>query len=112
MKSFIRWSGDKRYCATVSECVSAIQAPTGGRWSLRVLPLELLSPVPSDIAVSRAQRPKPIDILAREVGIFPAELDLYGRTKAKVSLDVIKRLAHINNGKYVVVTGTAATVSQ
>uniref|UniRef100_A0A914X3W4 C-1-tetrahydrofolate synthase, cytoplasmic n=1 Tax=Plectus sambesii TaxID=2011161 RepID=A0A914X3W4_9BILA len=86
-----------------------LEASTGGRWSLRCLSLTPLSPVPSDIAVSRAQQPKPIDVLAREVGIFPAELDLFGRTKAKVSLDVIKRLDHVTNGKYIVVTGITPT---
>ena len=45
------------------------------------------------------------DVLAREVGIFPSELDLFGRTKAKVSLSVLKRLANVTNGKYIVVTG-------
>uniref|UniRef100_A0A1I7WPS9 formate--tetrahydrofolate ligase n=1 Tax=Heterorhabditis bacteriophora TaxID=37862 RepID=A0A1I7WPS9_HETBA len=43
--------------------------------------------------------------VAREVGILPDELDLYGRKKAKVSLDILKRLDHVKNGKYVVVAG-------
>uniref|UniRef100_A0A1I7WHF1 ANF_receptor domain-containing protein n=1 Tax=Heterorhabditis bacteriophora TaxID=37862 RepID=A0A1I7WHF1_HETBA len=40
-----------------------------------------------------------------EVGILPDELDLYGRKTAKVSLDILKRLDHVKNGKYVVVAG-------
>ena len=43
--------------------------------------------------------------VAREAGIQPDELELYGRTKAKVSLDVLKRLSGQRNGKYVVVVG-------
>lgn len=38
------------------------------------LPLTLMDPVPSDIAISRAQTPKHIHQLAREVGILEEEV--------------------------------------
>ncbi|KIW02169.1 uncharacterized protein PV09_06333 [Verruconis gallopava] len=73
------------------------------------LPLKLETPVPSDIAISRRQHPKHITKIAEEVGILPHELEQYGATKAKVSLDVLKRLEHRRNGHYVVVTGITPT---
>ncbi len=73
------------------------------------LPLKLLSPVPSDIAVSRAQRPKPITLVAKEVGIASHELEPYGAFKAKVDLKLLQRLGHRRNGRYVLVTGITPT---
>ena len=76
---------------------------------IKPLPLKLVSPVPSDIAVSRAQRPKPITMIASEVGIAPHELEPYGASKAKVDLALLQRLDHRRNGKYVLVTGITPT---
>lgn len=73
------------------------------------LPIRLQSPVPSDIAISRAQYPKPITTIASEIGIAPHELEPYGHTKAKVSLDVLDRLAHRRNGRYILVCGITPT---
>lgn len=73
------------------------------------LPLKLLDPVPSDIAVSRAQTPKQITRIAKEVGIAPHELEPYGAYKAKVDPMLLKRLDHRRNGRYVVVTGITPT---
>jgi len=61
--------------------------------------------VPTDIEISRSQVPKPIDQLAREIGIHPDEIELYGKAKAKISLKILQRLAHRPDGKYVVVGG-------
>jgi methylenetetrahydrofolate dehydrogenase (NADP+)/methenyltetrahydrofolate cyclohydrolase/formyltetrahydrofolate synthetase len=73
------------------------------------LPLKLLTPVPSDIAISRAQHPKQITRVAKEVGILKHELEPYGAYKAKVDLSLLKRLEHRRNGRYVVVTGITPT---
>lgn len=73
------------------------------------LALKLLDPVPSDIAISRAQRPKQITRIAKEVGIADYELEPYGAYKAKVDLSLLKRLEHRRNGRYVVVTGITPT---
>ena len=73
------------------------------------LPLKLLSPVPSDIAISRAQRPKPITLVAKEVGIASHELEPHGAFKAKVDLKLLQRLGHRRNGRYVLVTGITPT---
>ncbi|KAK3678936.1 tetrahydrofolate synthase [Recurvomyces mirabilis] len=73
------------------------------------LPLKLKSPVPSDIAISRAQHPKMITKVASEVGIAPHELEPFGAYKAKVSLDVLSRLSHRRNGRYILVAGITPT---
>lgn len=59
----------------------------------------------SDIVISRSGIPKPIDRLAREIGLLSDEVELYGKTKAKVQLETINRLKSQADGKYVVVTG-------
>lgn len=76
---------------------------------IKPLPLKLQSPVPSDIAVSRAQHPKAITEVADEVGIAAHELEPYGATKAKVDLALLQRLGHRRNGRYVLVTGITPT---
>ena len=73
------------------------------------LPLKLKHPVPSDIAVSRAQHPKHITKVAEEVGIASYELEPYGANKAKVELSMLKRLEHRRNGRYVLVAGITPT---
>jgi methylenetetrahydrofolate dehydrogenase (NADP+)/methenyltetrahydrofolate cyclohydrolase/formyltetrahydrofolate synthetase len=71
--------------------------------------LDLKTPVPSDIDISQSVTPKNILKVAREAGILDDELDLYGRTKAKVHLSILERLKDRPNGKYVVVTGINPT---
>jgi formyltetrahydrofolate synthetase len=39
------------------------------------------------------------------------EVELYGKTKAKVQLDILKRLRAQPDGKYMVVAGYALSVS-
>lgn len=73
------------------------------------LPLKLQDPVPSDIAVSRAQHPKPITKIAQESGIMGHELEPYGAYKAKVDLSLLKRLEHRRNGRYILVAGITPT---
>ncbi|KAI7093664.1 C-1-tetrahydrofolate synthase, partial [Hortaea werneckii] len=73
------------------------------------LPLKLQTPVPSDIEVSRQQHPKLINKVAAEIGIAPSELEPYGAYKAKVSLDVLNRLQHRRDGRYVLVAGITPT---
>ncbi|KAL8363551.1 hypothetical protein RB601_009357 [Gaeumannomyces tritici] len=73
------------------------------------LSLKLIEPVPSDIAISMAQVPKPVTKIASEVGIASSELEPYGAYKAKVDLSLLSRLEHRRNGRYVVVTGITPT---
>jgi formyltetrahydrofolate synthetase len=72
-------------------------------------PLKLLDPVPADIDIAKAAVMKPIKDLADEVGILDDELELYGKYKAKVTLDILERLKDVPDGKYVDVTAITPT---
>jgi len=55
--------------------LSAVRFLNEGRQRAIVpLPLELLDPVPSDIAIALAQKPKPIKFIAEELGLLPSEV--------------------------------------
>ena len=62
----------------------------------------MLEDVPSDIDIAQAATPLPIQQIAHEAGILDEELEMYGWTKAKVSLDIRERLKDQKNGKYIV----------
>src|ERR1700689_109202 len=69
----------------------------------------ILTRVPSDIEIAQAATPLPINQIAAEAGILDEELDLYGKTKAKVHLSIRHRLENSPNGKYIVVTAITPT---
>ncbi len=71
-------------------------------------------PMPSDLEIARAVRPRPILDIAHELGLRDDEVELYGPTKAKVRLEAIERLAAEATaagrwGKYVVITAITPT---
>ncbi|CAO3576613.1 unnamed protein product [Absidia cylindrospora] len=132
-KSGLRWVGDVDY-AEASKVASAITPVPGGvgpmtvamlmentlqsakRWldlsrkrDIIPLPLDLQTPVPSDIDIAMAQTPKHLATMCKEIGLNENEYELYGAHKAKVNLDVLKRLDHRKDGKYVVVAGITPT---
>jgi len=66
--------------------------------------------IPSDLEIARAVRPRPIVDIARQLGIADDELELYGPTKAKVTMEAIRRLeTERPRGKYVLVTAITPT---
>lgn len=65
--------------------------------------------VPTDLAIARVAKLKPIKNIAQRVGLKDKELELYGNYKAKVSLEVLKRLKGRKNGKYIDVTAITPT---
>jgi formyltetrahydrofolate synthetase len=69
----------------------------------------LLKSVPSDLDIAQAATPLRIEQIASEAGILPDELELYGKTKAKVHLSIRERLKDVKNGKYIVVTAITPT---
>nr|XP_054346699.1 monofunctional C1-tetrahydrofolate synthase, mitochondrial isoform X3 [Pongo pygmaeus] len=79
------------------------------RWRLHCLKLQPLSPVPSDIEISRGQTPKAVDVLAKEIGLLADEIEIYGKSKAKVRLSVLERLKDQADGKYILVAGITPT---
>src|SRR6187431_1814965 len=65
---------------------------------------------PSDLEIARSVTPRPIVEIGAELGLGGDELELYGPTKAKVTLEAITRLeAERPRGKYVVVTAITPT---
>jgi formyltetrahydrofolate synthetase len=73
------------------------------------MPIKIKHPVPSDIEIAQACKMKPILQVAEEIGLKEKELELYGRYKAKVHLEVRDRLKRRKNGKYVDVTAITPT---
>jgi len=64
--------------------------------------------VPSDIAIAQAARLRPITEVAAELGLQADDLDLYGKYKAKVPLEVTTRPP---KGKLVLVTAINPTAA-
>ncbi|MBI2196654.1 formate--tetrahydrofolate ligase [Candidatus Daviesbacteria bacterium] len=63
----------------------------------------------SDLKIAQASKLKPITAVAAEAGLLDEEIEVYGKYKAKVSLDVLKRLKGRPNGKYIDVTAITPT---
>lgn len=68
-----------------------------------------MSPVPSDLDIARAAKLSPIGDIAQKIGLEDDDLILFGKTKAKVHLDVLKRISSRPRGKYVDVTAITPT---
>jgi len=64
------------------------------------------SVVPSDIEIAQRVKMRPIEDVAAELGLERDELDLYGKYKAKIPLDIAQRPVR---GRLVVVTATNPT---
>lgn len=63
----------------------------------------------SDIEIAQKAKLKHIGEIARKIGIKESEYELYGNHKAKISLDIIKRLKDRPSGKYIDVTAITPT---
>ncbi|KAB3536026.1 formate--tetrahydrofolate ligase [Alkaliphilus pronyensis] len=63
----------------------------------------------TDVQIAQEAKMKPITDIAQNLGILEDELELYGKYKAKVSLDVFKRLENKPDGKLVLVTAINPT---
>jgi methylenetetrahydrofolate dehydrogenase (NADP+)/methenyltetrahydrofolate cyclohydrolase/formyltetrahydrofolate synthetase len=73
------------------------------------MPLEPRRPVPSDIEIAQEADLRPILEIAEKIGLGMDDLDLYGKYKAKVHLDVLEKFADRPQGKYVDVTAITPT---
>ncbi|HEX8724546.1 MAG TPA: formate--tetrahydrofolate ligase [Gemmatimonadaceae bacterium] len=62
--------------------------------------------VPSDIEIAQAARPRPIVDVAADIGLGADDIDLYGKYKAKIPLDVSTRPV---KGRLVLVTAISPT---
>ena len=65
--------------------------------------------MPSSLEIAQEAELRPIGEIAEEAGLEPDEYDLYGKYKAKVSLDVLERLKDTPDGKLICVTAITPT---
>ncbi|HSL26100.1 MAG TPA: formate--tetrahydrofolate ligase, partial [Acidimicrobiia bacterium] len=65
--------------------------------------------VPSDIEIARAAKLLPIGEVATRIGLDEDDLIAFGKTKAKVHLDSLRRISSRPRGKYVDVTAITPT---
>jgi formate--tetrahydrofolate ligase len=63
----------------------------------------------SDIEIAQQAKLEPIQQIAAKIGLTEDDLEPYGKYKAKVSLDVFKRVADRPNGKLIYTTAITAT---
>lgn len=66
-------------------------------------------PLPPDIEIARSSQMLPIDAIAAKLGIDAEDLEHYGKHKAKVSLDLFRRLEKKAAGKLILVTAITPT---
>src|SRR5438477_1914298 len=65
--------------------------------------------MPSSLEIAQSATLRPIADVAREAGLDPDEVDLYGRYKAKIDLSVLERLADRPDAKLIGVTAITPT---
>src|SRR3990170_4517773 len=65
--------------------------------------------IPSDIEIAQSAKLKPITEIAKGLGLSEDDIELYGKHKAKISLDVLKRLKDKPDGKIIIVTAVTPT---
>ena len=68
-----------------------------------------MAQVLSDIEIAQQTTLEPIVKIAEKVGLTDDDLELYGKYKAKISFDAIKRLSKNEDGKLVLVTANTPT---
>jgi len=71
--------------------------------------IEIKFPVPSDIEIAQAAVVSPIKEVAEALDLSEDDIDYYGKYKAKVHLDVLKKLKDRPQGKYIDVTAITPT---
>jgi methylenetetrahydrofolate dehydrogenase (NADP+)/methenyltetrahydrofolate cyclohydrolase/formyltetrahydrofolate synthetase len=71
--------------------------------------MKRLNPVPSDLEIAQAAELKPIVEIAESLGLGPDDLELFGKYKAKVHLDVLDKFKDRPQGKYIDVTAITPT---
>ncbi len=63
----------------------------------------------TDVEIAQAAALKPIAEVAKEIGLGPDEIELYGDFKAKVRLDALERRANDEDGLLILVTAMTPT---
>jgi len=65
--------------------------------------------IPPDIEIAQNAKLKPITEIASSLGLSEDDIEPYGKYKAKISLDVTKRLKDHPDGKLIIVTAVTPT---
>jgi methylenetetrahydrofolate dehydrogenase (NADP+)/methenyltetrahydrofolate cyclohydrolase/formyltetrahydrofolate synthetase len=73
------------------------------------MPVKRVKPVPSDIEIAQAAEMLPIKEIMEQLGLTEDDVDLYGKYKAKVHLDIIDKIKDRPQGKYIDVTAITPT---
>jgi len=68
-----------------------------------------MTPVPNDLQIAQAATVKPILDIAASIGLTDDDLEVYGKYKAKVHLDVLEKFTDRPQGKYIDVTAITPT---
>lgn len=63
----------------------------------------------SDLEIAQRAEMQPITKIAQSLGLLEEDIELYGKYKAKVSLEVLKKFRHHPLGKYIDVTAITPT---
>ena len=63
----------------------------------------------TDIEIARNTKLKPIEQIAKDIGIQEEEIELYGKYKAKINQKAIDRLSTKKDGKLILVTAMSPT---
>mmetsp|Transcript_17050 Transcript_17050/g.30553 ORF Transcript_17050/g.30553 Transcript_17050/m.30553 type:complete len:651 (+) Transcript_17050:1-1953(+) len=71
--------------------------------------LQFLKKVPGDMVVAQSCQPVNIMEIAKSLDVKDAEVDLYGKYKAKLDLSILDTMKDRKLGKYVCVTGITPT---
>lgn len=65
----------------------------------------------TDVQIAQEAKMLPIVDIGKELGLGEDDLELYGKYKAKISLDTYNKLAHKENGKLILVTAINPTAA-
>lgn len=63
----------------------------------------------SDVEIAQSAKMKTIDEIASKIGLTEDDIEMYGKYKAKISLETLKRVESNNDGKLVLVTAINPT---
>ena len=63
----------------------------------------------SDLEIAQKAQMKPITEIAQSLGLSSDDIDLYGKYKAKVSLEVLENFSEKPQSKYIDVTAITPT---
>jgi formate--tetrahydrofolate ligase len=67
------------------------------------------TPVPSDLEIAQAAKLLPIEAIAEKMGLERDDIEFYGRSMAKIRLEVLEKLKDRPNAKYILVTAVTPT---